>query len=353
MITIAFIVAIFYLGLSIWLVQSDDAPIGNDSLAQKVTVIVPVKTGTEHLLSCLQSLLKNEAFLQQIIVVNDGALADIDQTAHSLANPKVSVVKNTNNGKKHAVQFGVSMASTEWVSVVDVDVVVSANWMQTMLTYVSKQTHMVLGPVFISPEGPILHQMQAIEFMGLQTATRGTANRNVPLSANGANMLFRKSTFEQLLPYNDNFSRPTGDDVFLMNAIHNQFPNGIVYASNKEAMVLTAPVQAVSAMLKQRARWASKADVVQGANQQLVGAVVVITNVFVLIVYFQMLFQGFNQYMGFVLLKWIADWAMMQHASKMSGLKIPHLAFAVSSVVYPLVVVYSLFAGIGFKKQTA
>lgn len=353
MITIAFIVAVFYLGLSIWLVQSDDAPMRNDSVLQKVTVIVPVKNGTEHLLSCLQSVIKNEAYLQEIIVVNDGAAADIDQMVKSLAHPKISVVRNTNNGKKHAVQLGVIMATTEWVSVVDVDVVVSANWMHSMLSYVSNQIHMVLGPVFISPEGPMLHQMQAIEFMGLQTATRGTANRNVPLSANGANMLFRKSTFEQLLPYNGNFSRPTGDDVFLMNAIHNQYPNGIVYASNKAAVVLTAPVQSVNAMLKQRARWASKADVVQGANQQLVGAVVVITNVFMLIACFQMLFQGFNQYMGFVLLKWMADWAMMQHASKMSGFKIPHLAFVVSSAVYPFIVVYSLFAGIGFKKQTA
>lgn len=353
MITMVILVAVFYLGLSFWLVQSVDSNPTNLGDDEKVTVIIPVKNGAEDLLTCVQSILKSQVYLSEIIVVDDGASAIIHEQIRLVTYSKVRIVSNVYSGKKQAVQLGVELAKTQWVAVVDVDVLVSNNWLKTLLSYVNPETHMVLGPVFISPKGPMLQQVQALEFMGLQTATRGTANRKIPISANGANMLFRKSTFEQLQPYNGNYSRPTGDDVFLMNAIFNQYPSGIVYASSKWALALTKPVTSIAQLLKQRVRWASKADVVEGVNQKMVGVVVVLANVLMIYSFGQILMHGFNQFTAFVLLKAMADWAMMKHASKMTSLKVPHLSFMVSTLVYPFIVIWSLLAGLNFKKQTA
>lgn len=74
---------------------------------------------------------------------------------------------------------------------------------------------LVSGSVVFKAENFIdrIYQMEFAPLIGVGAVSIELGN---PTMANGANLAFRKTTFEKLKPYADNISIPSGDDVFLL-----------------------------------------------------------------------------------------------------------------------------------------
>ena len=223
-----------------------------------ISIVVALKNEAENVKNLVASLKSIDYPKEnlEIIMVNDHSTDDT--LTHLKNSTNISVYSNAENGKKRALELGIKKAKGDWIAVTDADCELSGSWLKSMTSFITEETKMVLGPVFIADGSGFLTDLQTIEFLALQGATSGSAGNSSPISANGANMLFKKKAFEQVNPYEDNYHLNTGDDQFLMMAIHNEFSNGIVYAQHTDAMVHTKPVRSWNKYIQQRVRWASK-----------------------------------------------------------------------------------------------
>ncbi|MFT4753022.1 MAG: biofilm PGA synthesis N-glycosyltransferase PgaC [Salibacteraceae bacterium] len=313
-----------------------------------ITVVVALKNEAAN----VHSLISNLGLIDypkdklEFILVDDNSIDSTlsELTKYSLNNTQV--FSNSGNGKKKAIEMGVEYAKGDWIAVTDADCELPNSWLSSMVGYISNETKMVLGPVFVSHGNGFLTDIQTIEFLALQGATSGSAGRNTPISANGANMFFEKKAFQTVNPYENNYHLKTGDDQFLMMAIKNKYQNAIVYAQDKNAIVITQPVNSWNKYIAQRVRWASKGSAYSDTSIKLKGAVIFMTSLLVASSLIYGITIG-NYYLafGFILVKMLVDLVLIVPMKRFSGRSFSLLSLIGSAILYPFVVVVSVGLG--------
>ena len=100
----------------------------------------------------------------------------------------------------------------------------------------------------------------------------------------------------------------SGDDVFLLHAIKRNYPNSIVFAKEKAAIVKTKLLNTFSAFINQRKRWTAK-SIVYKDFLRFLSYIVLLTNFLYLILLFSSVFDNnlFSYFIYFHLAKFIID----------------------------------------------
>ena len=89
----------------------------------KVSVIIPVYNGAEHLAACLESVRKAGKCISEVIVVDDGSCDGTAETAEKLAEAdrRIRVVHTANHGSYEARRTGIALAEGECMAFIDAD----------------------------------------------------------------------------------------------------------------------------------------------------------------------------------------------------------------------------------------
>jgi GT2 family glycosyltransferase len=122
-----------------------------------VSVIVVTWNGKQYALECLTSLHEQESALPVEIIVVDNASTDGTPDAIREQFPNVLLVRNNANlGFAKANNIGMSRSRGKYVCLVNSDVVVPPGCLERMVGYLEKNSGIgVLGPKMISPDGSI------------------------------------------------------------------------------------------------------------------------------------------------------------------------------------------------------
>lgn len=313
-----------------------------------VSIIVSLKNEEHNVSKLVKSLLSVcYAADLEILLVDDHSE---DQTWNELQNWKsdsVHVLKNQGSGKKRAIESALKIARNEWVAITDADCEMNSDWMTSMTAAIDSTSRMVLGPVAILQPHGFLQNFQSIEFLGLQGATCGSAQMGFPISANAANMLVHRHTFLEINPYADNYHLRTGDDLFLLLKMSNQFPGSIRYCADQSAVIFTHPVTNWRTYFSQRIRWASKGSAYRQFAPLFSGLTVFLTSTFLIALPLSALFQPIPDFLWLILgTKVVSDYFLMDAMKNKIGGSIPFFDFLLSTILYPAVVVYSVTAGL-------
>lgn len=165
------------------------------------------------------------------------------------------------NGKKAALANGIHHSDSEFIITTDADCSFHPQWISSFNNLLAtKKYKMILGPVVYqsnSNQG-ILDTYQSIENAGLVAIGSAALQFGKPFMANGANLCFQKEAFINVHGYEGNEQIVSGDDEFLLNKFHNQFPGEIGFNKSADSIVNTYTQDGFRAMLNQRIRWASK-----------------------------------------------------------------------------------------------
>ncbi|MCB9233802.1 MAG: glycosyltransferase [Bacteroidia bacterium] len=232
----------------------------------KVSVIIPARNEEKNLEACLRSVLNQDypTALLEVILVNDHSEDQTLEIAQKLAIefPRLRVVSlekdGLNSHKKAALAQGISLSSGEIILTTDADCLVTPTWVKTMVAAFSARTGLVSGPVQLVPGLTWLEKFQALEFMGLVAVGAASMQAGAPNLANGANLAFRRATFDLVDGYAGIDDIASGDDELLLQKILLQTDWQAKFAFAKAAIVRT-PAQPDWASLKaQRIRWVSK-----------------------------------------------------------------------------------------------
>ena len=98
-------------------------------------VIIRTKNSEEFLSECLQSIY-HEVPLGRIILIDAGSTDRTHQIASSFDKVDLYVKPELNLGQ--ATKFGFSKAKTEWVAVIDSDIILQKGWFDNMKKYMDK-----------------------------------------------------------------------------------------------------------------------------------------------------------------------------------------------------------------------
>ena len=262
MLVIAFILLCYYcLLLMLWIgwQRSFRHTMPAAAAEHMISVVVAVRNEEKNITRLLNDLAAQQYHHFEVIVVNDHSTDASGALLRASALRNLVVLENAGQGKKHAIATGVNAARGSVIATTDADCSLPAQWLSIINRYFQQEdVKFTFGAVRILPDGSLFSQLQAIEFASLIASGAATAARGKPTMCNGANLAYRKVTFEAVKGYEGNLHVASGDDEFLMRKIVDRYPGSVSFMAPAEVVVSTQPQPDVASFLQQRLRWASK-----------------------------------------------------------------------------------------------
>lgn len=218
-----------------------------------VSIIVPGYNEEVTVIKTIQSLLKTEYPVFEIIFVDDGSK---DKT-YELVNaaygnhPLVKVLTKPNGGKASALNFGISHAKNEFVVCIDADTQLKNDAVYHLMTYFTdKEIGAVAGTVKVGNENNLITRWQSIEYITAQNMDRRAFDLiNSITVVPGAIGAFRKSAIYKA----GGFTYDTlAEDCDLTMRILKQ---GYIVKNCAEAIAYTEAPETLNGLLRQRFRW--------------------------------------------------------------------------------------------------
>jgi cellulose synthase/poly-beta-1,6-N-acetylglucosamine synthase-like glycosyltransferase len=234
-----------------------------------VTVIVAARNEEKYIARCLYSLLqqKYDKSRMQIIVVDDHSTDKTAEIVLSISRQHTEIELqllhlSDGQGKKAAIESGLAKARGQFVLTTDADCVCGPGWVSGMVSCLEDTGAVfVSGPVTFQPSPGLFNQFQQLEFASLVGSGAGALSTGIPLMSNGANLGFLKEARNQIVADEMRNDLASGDDVFLMQAMHRKFgPKRLAFVKNKEAVVYAQPMENLRGFWQQRLRWSSKSS---------------------------------------------------------------------------------------------
>jgi peptidoglycan-N-acetylglucosamine deacetylase len=218
-----------------------------------VSIIVPGYNEEVTAIKTIQSLLKTEYPVFEIIFVDDGSK---DKTFELVNNayghhPLVRVLTKPNGGKASALNFGISHAQNDFVVCIDADTQLKGDAIYHLMTYFTDaEIGAVAGTVKVGNENNMITRWQSIEYITSQNMDRRAFDLiNSITVVPGAIGAFRKLAIYKA----GGFTYDTlAEDCDLTMRILKQ---GYIVKNCAEAIAYTEAPETLNGLLKQRFRW--------------------------------------------------------------------------------------------------
>ena len=235
------------------------------SRQQQFSIVIAARNEAPYIGAAIAAV-QTSAPACEVLVVDDHSDDHTNEYA-SEAGAKVVVLSKGQNGKKAALSYGISQATAPWVATLDADTVVAPGWFAAMNAYTYPERIAVVGPVMLSHDGSWWQRWQSLDFCGMMAITAASLEQGHFAMGNGANLAFAKTAFDQV----DGYAPPpgkapaaSGDDMVLLTKLLGAFPEKVVFAKSRDAVVLTPAQADLPSFIQQRLRWAAKT----GLNHQ-------------------------------------------------------------------------------------
>ncbi|WP_428328627.1 glycosyltransferase [Mucilaginibacter sp.] len=218
-----------------------------------VSIIVPGYNEEITAIKTIESLLKTEYPIFEIIFVDDGSkdkTFDLVNDAFG-HHPAVQVLTKPNGGKASALNFGISHAQYEYVICIDADTQLKNDAIYHLMTYFTdEEIGAVAGTVKVGNENNMITRWQSIEYITAQNMDRRAFDLiNSITVVPGAIGAFRKSAIYKA----GGFTYDTlAEDCDLTMRILKQ---GYIVKNCAEAIAYTEAPETLNGLLKQRFRW--------------------------------------------------------------------------------------------------
>ncbi len=245
-----------------------------------ISLIIPFRDEGAILPVLVDSLSKlNLKAGDEIILIddhsNDGGISlnfNVSSEIQILESPV-----NQTGSKKNALSIGIHHAKNEWILTSDADCSFDPEWLNTWRKQLCPSANMFIGPVFsIDDDFSSAALFHHAENACLQVIALASATHKQPILCSGANLLFRKSIWEQVGGYEHHKHIPSGDDVLLMQSFQEINPQAIFAHFEISNVVRTSAANTWKSWFLQRRRWASKTGHLANNIQKLHAALLVV-----------------------------------------------------------------------------
>ncbi|MHB2155382.1 glycosyltransferase [Calditrichota bacterium GD2] len=234
-----------------------------------VSVIVCAHNEEKNLPDCLKRLARQNYPGEKIefIIVNDRSTDRTPQIIHQYASKDTRFKAVAINDripdfapKKRAIHTALQQARGEIILLTDADGRPGYRWVETMVSYFTDDTHMVIGyaPYRIKPARHFVKRLLALEYLSHAAIAAASTGLGWPLTCVGTNMAYRKTLYEEVGGFGPYKAHLSGDDDLFLTLVREAGKYKIKYANDAHAHVFNNPPRLWSKFLHQRLRYASK-----------------------------------------------------------------------------------------------
>lgn len=268
------ILVAFHAALCRWLVKgihalpAPPAPLPESSLPV-ATVLVAARNEAAHARDLAKALLSLDypPDRLQIVVVDDRSEDSTGDILRDVGGDRIQVLRidslpEGKAPKKHALAAGLHVSRGEFILTTDADNIPPPGWVKAMLAHFDTRTAVVAGLVHHGPpaEGVAawFHGIWALDVFAHAAVQAGAIGGGLPIHANGGNLAFRRSAFDQLGGYASHAGIVSGDDDFLLQAAADSGRWGVRCAVSPDSRIPTEGPRSFRQVWEQRKRWGSK-----------------------------------------------------------------------------------------------
>lgn len=226
----------------------------------KVSVLIACRNEQDNISSCVESILTNDypTHLFEIIVINDRSTDNTAQQLKNIDSTNLIVIDNTQkSGKKGALQSGIEKATGTFIITTDADCIVGPEWISSIVSlYEKSNADLISGPIKYNHDKSLIQRFQYIDGINNMAVTANGISTKEYYLANGANLSYRKTLFEEIGGF-ENDNHASGDDTYMIQMAA-KLGSQIRFIKSKDAIVLTQPETDYTGLKHQRKRWATK-----------------------------------------------------------------------------------------------
>jgi cellulose synthase/poly-beta-1,6-N-acetylglucosamine synthase-like glycosyltransferase len=235
-------------------------------LSSRFSIIVPMRNEESNIEKLLRDLLNQRYQNFEVLVMDDASTdrsREIVEKYVSNYPEKISLISLEENQsvspKKRAIAEGINLSTGDIILTTDADCRVNEFWLQNLaLEFTDEKVNMISGPVTFHSGESIFQNFQIIEFASLVGTGAASIYLKSPNMCNGANLAYRKSSYEKAGGFAGSEHIASGDDEFLMHKIFELDSQGVRFLKNPESVVRTNPPASMNEFVMQRRRWAGK-----------------------------------------------------------------------------------------------
>ncbi|MBK7231141.1 MAG: glycosyltransferase [Saprospiraceae bacterium] len=263
-----------YLLMVLWLIhkwnkdQNNAQQFQSSHYKTKVSVLIAARNEEKNIKQCLELILAQDypSSMFEVLVVDDQSDDYTPDIVEEIKDPRIKMMRlgvykrtTIQGSKKKAIAYGVSHATGDLIITTDADCKVGPTWISTIVAAYEKQscTLMIL-PVEIIGDQSTLGIFQSLDSMSTFFIQKSAHDAGFFQLGSAANLAFERKVFLETDPYDDNMQIASGDDMFLIKKINQQYKGTTLAVKSPATIVQTIAVKSISDLFSQRLRWASK-----------------------------------------------------------------------------------------------
>jgi len=257
---------LFYLVVFIgWRMHKKSRGSGESTIPlDELTVLIPFRNEHENLKRLLTLLGELETTPYQFIFINDHS-EDKGETlleAHKGELIEVISLDQDKQGKKTAIYEGVKQVNTKYVLCWDADITFGKDYFEHIQNL--KTADLLILPVHFSSK-TICQSAGEIDFYLANLVNQASSYWLRPIMCNGANLLFDKQSYLEVIQLEKHQNILSGDDMFLLRNMQKSSKD-IHLVSGDQCSVSTESPKSIKHFFQQRNRWFGKSFLI---NDQL------------------------------------------------------------------------------------
>jgi len=223
----------------------------------ELIVIIPFRNEEYRIDELIESILKSEKFPKEFVFIDDHSddnTVDLIRKSLNAIPHRILQMPDHLIGKKNAIRYGINDSNSNFILSLDADV----GFSQYYFTSLEKLTvaDMYILPAILLPKKSIEHLFE-VDLVLVNAANCGISGLSRPIMASGANLLYKRSTFEKLDDLEQHAHIQSGDDIYLLR----DFRHGkadIRLITDPSLAIYTETPQSFKEFIHQRLRWIAK-----------------------------------------------------------------------------------------------
>ena len=267
---------LYYFGMILWFIAGNlfsDSK-GNSKDTPAISVIIAIRNGEKSLPNLIENLSAQDYLGEvEFILVDDESTDSTGKIIQEIsATDKRFIIENSSNGnpslshKKRALDAGINGAKNEWLLFTDVDCRLDSGWVAGMASYFEDDVDYVVGYSEVDRGKKWVTRFQALDFLMLMIAARGTTNSGRAWASTGQNQAYRKSLFNSVGGFTQIAKELQGDDSLFLQICRNYKSANILFADKPSCRTISRQETSWFSFFKQRMRWAGDANLMWKFN---------------------------------------------------------------------------------------
>lgn len=224
---------------------------------EDLAVLIPFRNEEQRIQALLDCIKQLTVLPKEFVFVDDHSTDEavqlIEQTLNGLPY-RVLHVPDSMHGKKMALRYATEQTSSEYILTLDADVELAPDYFEALAGL--GEADMYILPAIMKPVKWYEHFYE-IDLILVTAANAGLAGLVRPIMASGANLLYKRATFNRVDNIASHIHAASGDDTYLLRDFR-KGKTDVRLMTDPKCGIRTETPQSFKEFIDQRLRWIGK-----------------------------------------------------------------------------------------------